>query len=151
MVSQPERAPQSPLQTTTYGCRYVTPRPAFRHTLPCLALLSPSLCEVSVPSLRAHMQRFQSQMWASCDDTSSNDDEHNTLLLLLADGYIAPALLAGLSEVDEFMVALGCRFALDIFTIAQQDRPPSVTFPLPHDPGFAHSWSGTHSKQQSMS
>ena len=51
---------------------------------------------------------------------------------------IAPALLAGLSEVDELMIALGCRFALDIFTIAQQDPPPPVPGPLPHDPGFAH-------------
>ena len=74
-------------------------------------------------------------------DTSSDDDEHNTdntLLLLYADVDIAPALLAGLSEVDELMIALGCRFALNIFTIAQQDRPPPVPVPLPHDPGFAH-------------
>ena len=55
-----------------------------------------------------------------------HDDEHNTgntLLLLFADAFVAPALLADLSEVDELMVALSCRFALDIFTIAQQDRP----------------------------
>ena len=54
-------------------------------------------------------------MWACCDDTSSDDDEHNnnnTPLLLVADAYIAPALLACLSEVDELMIALRCRFAL---------------------------------------
>ena len=51
-------------------------------------------------------------MWPCCDDTSSDDDEHNTdntLLLLFADAHIAPALLAGLSEVDELKIALGCR------------------------------------------
>ena len=50
--------------------------------------------------------------------TSSDDDEHNTdnyFLLLFADVDIAPALLAGLSEVDVLYIALGCRFALDIF------------------------------------
>ena len=50
--------------------------------------------------------------------TSSDDDEHNTdsnFLLLFADVDIAPALLAGLSEVDVLRIALGCRFALDIF------------------------------------
>ena len=65
-------------------------------------------------------------MWACCDDTPSDDDEHKTdnmLLLLFAHAFIAPALLVGLSEVDELNMALGCSFALDIFTIAQQDRP----------------------------
>ena len=33
-------------------------------------------------------------------------------------------LLAGLSDVDELKVALDCRFALDVFTIAQQDNYP---------------------------
>ena len=50
---------------------------------------------------------------AGVDDTSSDDDEHNTdnnLLLLIADADIAPALLAGLSDVDELHMALGCRF-----------------------------------------
>ena len=75
---------------------------------------------------------------------------HNTLLLLSADAHVALAPLAGLSEVDELMIALGCRFALDIFTIAQQDRPPPVPVSPPHDPGFVHrrpalhSWSGIH-------
>ena len=65
-------------------------------------------------------------MWACCADSSSDDDDHstsNTLLLLFADAFVAPALLADFSEVDELTVALSCRFALDIFTIAQQDRP----------------------------
>ena len=65
-------------------------------------------------------------MWACCADSSSDDDEHNTsniLLLLFADALVAPALLADLRELDELMVALSCRFALDTFTTAQQDRP----------------------------
>ena len=78
-------------------------------------------------------------MWPCCDDTSSDDDEHNTdntLPLLFADAFIAAALLAGLSEVDELKMALGCRFALDIFTVAQQDRPSPDPVPLPLDPGL---------------
>ena len=77
-------------------------------------------------------------MWACCADSSSDDDEHNTsntLLLLFADAFVAPALLANLSEVDELMVALSCRFALDIFTIAQVDRPRPEPDLLAHDPG----------------
>ena len=79
-------------------------------------------------------------MWACCDDTPSDDDEHNTsntLLLLLADAYVEPVLLAGLYDLDEHMVALGCRFALDIFAIAQQDRHSLDPVLLAHDPGFA--------------
>ena len=38
-------------------------------------------------------------------------------------GSIAPVLLAGLTDVDELRAALGCRFALDVFTVAQQDHP----------------------------
>ena len=56
-------------------------------------------------------------------------------LLLFADALVAPALLADLRELDELMVALSCRFALDIFTIAQQDRPDPEPDHLPHDPG----------------
>ena len=70
------------------------------------------------PALRA--------MWACCADSSSDEDDHNTsntLLLLFADAFVAPAPLADLSEVDELTVALSCRFALDILTIAQRDRP----------------------------
>ena len=33
------------------------------------------------------------------------------------------------------MVALSCRFALDIFTIAQQDRPHPEPDHLAHGPG----------------
>ena len=68
----------------------------------------------------------------SLKHTSPDDDEHNTnnnILLLFADADIAPALLAGLSDVDVLYIALGCRFALDIFTIAQQYRPsPAARF-----------------------
>ena len=85
-----------------------------------------------VPSKREHTQRFQSEahrsraMWPCCDDTSSDDDEHNTennFLLLFADVDITPALLAGVSVVEVLHIALGCRFALDIFTISQQYGP----------------------------
>ena len=79
-------------------------------------------------------------MWPCCDFTSSDDDEHNTdnnFLLLFTDVGITPTLLEGLTEVDVLHKALGCRFALDIFTISQQ--PPSTPNPepLPHDPEFA--------------
>ena len=70
-------------------------------------------------------------MWPCCDITSSDDDEHNTdnnFLLLFADIDITPTWLEGLTEVDVLHIALGCRFALDMFTISQQ---------LPHDPEFA--------------
>ena len=98
-----------------------------------------------VPSFRERLQRIQSQaclsrpVWPCCDDTSDDDDEHstdNSLLLVFADAFSAPALLAGLSGVDELKIALCCRFALDIFTIAQQDRPSPDPFPLPLDPGL---------------
>ena len=50
---------------------------------------------------------------------------------------MTPVLLAGLTDVDELMVALGCRFALDVFTIAQQDYPLADHNSLNHDPGRA--------------
>ena len=68
---------------------------------------------------------------------TSDDDEHNTshaLLLLLADVDIAPVLLSGLSDGDELIFALGCRFASDVFTAAQKDRPLPVPTPLARDP-----------------
>ena len=51
------------------------PRVAFCHTLSCFSLSS-SVCEVSAPSLREHLQRFQFQtcscldMWPCCADTA---------------------------------------------------------------------------------
>ena len=66
----------------------------------------------------------------------SHDDEHNTdnnFLLLFADVDITPTLLEGLSEVDVFHIALGCRFALDIFTISQQSSPTPDHEPFPLD------------------
>ena len=74
-------------------------------------------------------------MWPCCDFTSFGDDEHNTdcnFLLLFADVDITPTLLGGLSEVDVLHIALGCRFALDIFTISQQysHTPDHETLPL---------------------
>ena len=79
-------------------------------------------------------------MWPCCDFTSSDDDEHNTdnnFLLLFADVGITPALLQGLTEVDVLHKALGCRFALDIFTISQQHSAAPDHEPLPHHPEFA--------------
>ena len=79
-------------------------------------------------------------MWPCCDITSSDDDEHNTdsnFLLLFADVDITPTLLEGLTEVDVLHIALGCRFALDIFTISQQHSPTPDHEPLPHDPEFS--------------
>ena len=75
-------------------------------------------------------------MWPCCDFTSSNDDEHNTdnnLLLLFIDVDVAPALLGGLSEVDVLHITLGCRFALDFFTISQQYCFSSDLEPPPSD------------------
>ena len=100
---------------------------------------------MQVPSRRERTQLFQSQaccsraMWPSCDFTSSDDDEHNTdnFLLLFADVDITPTLLEGLNEVDVLHIALGCRFALDIFKISQQHSSTPVHEPLPHDPEFA--------------
>ena len=76
-------------------------------------------------------------MWPCCDITSSDDDEHNTdsnFLLLFADVDITPTLLEGLTEADVLHIALGCRFALDIFTIPQRHSPTPDHEPLPHDP-----------------
>ena len=79
-------------------------------------------------------------MWPCFDFTSSDDDEHNTdniFLLLFADIAIMPTLLEGLSEIDVLHIALGCRFALDIFTISQRHSPFLDHEPLPYDPEFA--------------
>ena len=113
-------------------------------------LLSHSVCSVCTVLMGAstvppgmHTAFFQSQaccscaMWPCCDITSSDDDEHNTdsnFLLLFADVDITPTLLEGLTEVDVLHIALGCRFALDIFTISQQHSPTPDHVPLPHDP-----------------
>ena len=67
----------------------------------------------------------------------SDDDEHNTdsnFLLLFADVGITPTLLEGLTEVDVLHIALGCRFALDIFTISQRHSRTPDPEPLSHDP-----------------
>ena len=98
---------------------------------------------MQVPSRRERTQLFQSQACAMspcCDFTSSDDDEHNTdnnFLHLFADVDITPTLLEGLTEVDVLHIALGCIFALDIFTISQQRSPAPDHEPLPDDPEFA--------------
>ena len=43
-------------------------------------------------------------------------------------------LLEGLTEVDILHLALGYRFALEIFTISQRHSPTPDHEPLPHDP-----------------
>ena len=80
-------------------------------------------------------------MWPCRDFTSSDDDKHNTdnsFLLLFADIGITPTLLEGLTEVDVLHIALGCRFALDIFTVSQQHAPTPDLEPPPLDPDFEH-------------
>ena len=75
-------------------------------------------------------------MWSCCDCTSSDDDEHSTdnnFLLLFADVEITPTSLECLSEVDVLRIAIGCRFALGIFTISQQYSPTPDLEPIPLD------------------
>ena len=45
-----------------------------------------------------------------------------------------------MSEIDVLHIALGCRFALVIFTISQQLSPTPDHEPLPHDPEFANTF-----------
>ena len=103
------------------------------------------------PNGNAH-SLFQSQayrsraMWPCCDFTSSDDDEHktdNNFLLLFADVDITPTLLEGLSEVDVLHIALGCRFALEIFTISQQYYTRLVAAMMAKSLG-QRSWKVTH-------
>ena len=129
MVSYPKCATQCHLQTTTHCRRYVT-HGDHCHTQ--YSFYAPRFW-LPVPCFRERTQGFQSQahrscaMWPCCDFTSSDDDEHNTdnnFLLLFADIAITPTLLDCLSEIDVLHIALGCRFALDIFTISQQLLSP---------------------------
>ena len=46
-----------------------------------------------------------------------------TTMLLLGHAIVALVLLSRLSALDELSLALTCRFALDIFTVIQQDYP----------------------------
>ena len=125
--------PRSPLALSlTQGCsapsRVLSPRLLPAHVA---ARLPPSWVVGAFPApLRpggaaatsdggAHASRrkdlARSATRACCDDTSSDDDVHNTsntFFLLCADALIA--------DMDELKVALGCRFALDVFTIIQQ-------------------------------
>ena len=103
---------------------------------------------MQVPSRRERTQIFQSQaycscaMWPCCDISSSDDDEHNTdsnfLLLFTGRLTLRPLCLRALTEVDVSHVALGCRFALDIFTISQQHSPTPDHEPLPSRPWVRH-------------
>ena len=142
MVHHSKCAPQRHLQTTTLSRRYVTHSD---HYFTQFSFYAPRSW-MQVPPCRERTQCFQSQayrsraMWPCCDFTSPDDDEHNTdnkFLLLFADIGITPTLLEDLTEVDVLHIALGCRFALDIFTISQQLSPTPDHEPLPHDPEFA--------------
>ena len=136
--------------------------------------------QVLVPSYRERTQRFsvpslpQLCLVACCDFTSSDDDEHNTennFLLLFADVDITPTLIEGLTEVDVLHTALGCRFALDIFTISQHIPLHLITshfLTILSSPHFEHgcytrlmtatmarllgpgSWKGTHTLSLSL-
>ena len=64
-------------------------------------------------------------MFACCDDTTSDDDEHNTDNDALLGHALVPPVLSRLSALNELSLALTCRFALDIFTIIQQDPDAS--------------------------
>ena len=91
---------------------------------------------------RSMWREFQCQdflrlaMFACCDDTTSDDDEHSTdnaALLLFGHALVAPLLLSRLSATDELFLALTCRFALDIFTIIQQDYHVALEEDTPFD------------------
>ena len=56
-----------------------------------------------------------------------------------ADVGITPTLLEGLTEVDVLHIALGCRFALDIFTISQQHSLHLITSHFLTTPSSPHS------------
>ena len=45
-----------------------------------------------------------------------------------------PTLIDGLTDVDVLHIALGCRFALDIFTVSQHYSSALELDPLPDDP-----------------
>ena len=78
-------------------------------------------------------------MWACCADSLSDEDEHNTdndALLRFGHAIVAPVLLSRLSAHDELSLALTCRFALDIFTIIQQDYPEAFDLARPRTGGI---------------
>ena len=58
----------------------------------------------------------------------------SNFLLLFAEVGITPTLLEGLTEFDVLHIALGCRFALDIFTVLQHYFSALEHEPLPLDP-----------------
>ena len=68
-------------------------------------------------------------MWACCDDTSSDDDQQRLLAPVRGRSHRA-CLACWATELDELKVALGCRFALDVLTIIQQDYATADQEPL---------------------
>ena len=133
--------PQRHLQTTSHSRRYVTTRPHFLKPNSVL-IQSTWYPTVLAPSLREQLQSVLLRA-SQCGHPAMTlplmtmSTTPVTPLLLFADTDIAPVLLSSLSDVDELMVALGCRFASDVFTAAQKDRPLPVLTPLAHDPGLA--------------
>ena len=99
------------------------------HPIPCFAVVLDDVlcCELflSQGSMNSQKERKgkreREREEKERERERAGDNIDNPLLLLVADALIAPVILSGLSDVDELMVALGCRFALDLFSIAQHD------------------------------
>ena len=137
--SHPKCVPHCHLQTTTHSRRYVTHSDHYYTQFSCYAPRG-SGCKDRPQRERTQPISVSSPTAAvPCGPAVTSprpiDDEHNTdnnFLLLFADVGITPTLLEGLSEVDVLHIALGCRFALDIFTNSQQYSltPDQETLPL---------------------
>ena len=75
-------------------------------------------------------------MWLD-DDEESDDSagEHNVwngLLQLFVHYTISPLLVLGLDDSTELWLALSSHFALDVFTMMQQDLAPASQSLLAH-------------------
>ena len=112
------------------------------HTL--FLLCTPCITNASTDSPGTHTVCFQSRKSATAvpcgpavtspRPTMNERNNDSNFLLLFADVDVTPTLLEGLTDVDVLHMALGCRFALDIFTNSQQHSPTPDHEPLPHDP-----------------
>ena len=69
--------------------------------------------------------------------TTTNTTPTTPFLLLFADAPHRTCLAHGPFRGDELMVALGCRFALDMFAYASARPAHPEPDPLAHDPGYA--------------
>ena len=114
--SAPQLHPAQPARPCWLGCQELSSSSARALWLLPSPLWLPVICLSALVSQALACPA----MWACGDGTSSDDDEHNTsnaFLLLSTESLIA------LTDGDELKVALGCRVALDVFTVAQQDYP----------------------------